>query len=99
MRMTSSARTRLSATRAVDPDVYEAYLKGRYYWNQRSEISIKTAITYFDSAIALDPMYAPHYAAVADCYNQLATLILSTIFCCEQVAPRRLTVSVPHRPH
>jgi len=78
MRMTSSARTRLSATRAVDPDVYEAYLKGRYYWNQRSEISIKTAITYFDSAIALDPTYAPPYAAVADCYNQLATLILST---------------------
>jgi serine/threonine protein kinase/TolB-like protein/Tfp pilus assembly protein PilF len=78
MRMTNSARTRLSATRAVDPDVYEAYLKGRYYWNQRSEVSIKTAITYFDRAIALDPTYAPPYAAVADCYNQLATLILST---------------------
>jgi Tfp pilus assembly protein PilF len=78
LRMTSAARERLSATRAVGPDVYEAYLKGRYYWNQRTEPSLKTAIAYFEKAIAVDPTYAPPYAAVADCYNQLATLNLST---------------------
>jgi len=78
LRMTSGARERLSATRAVGPDVYEAYLKGRYYWNQRTEPSLKTAIAYFDKAIALDPTYAPPYAALADCYNQLATLNLGT---------------------
>ena len=78
LRMTSGARERLSVTRAVGPDVYEAYLKGRYYWNQRTEPSLKTAIAYFDKAIALDPTYAPPYAAIADCYNQLATLNLST---------------------
>lgn len=78
MRMTSGARAMVSATRSVGPDVYEAYLKGRYYWNQRTEPSLKTAIAYFDKAIELDPTYAPPYAAVADCYNQLATLNLST---------------------
>jgi len=78
MRMNESARTRLSAERAVSPDVYEAYLKGRYYWNQRTESSITTAIEYFNRAIALDPSYAPPYAARADCYNQLGTLLMSS---------------------
>jgi eukaryotic-like serine/threonine-protein kinase len=78
MRMTDVARARLSTARAVATDVYEAFLQGRYYWNQRSEPSIKTAIRYFEKAIALDPTYALPYAAVADCYNQLATVQFST---------------------
>jgi TolB-like protein/tetratricopeptide (TPR) repeat protein len=64
------------AVRAVDPDVYEAYLKGRYYWNQRTLVSIRTAIGHFEAALALDPTYAPAYAALADCYNQLATVMV-----------------------
>jgi TolB-like protein/tetratricopeptide (TPR) repeat protein len=67
---------RFAAVRAVDPDVYEAYLKGRYYWNQRTPVSIRTAIGYFETAVALDPTYAPAYAALADCYNQLATVMI-----------------------
>lgn len=78
LRMTDAVKTRLSAARAVAPDVYEAFLQGRYYWNRRTEASIKTAVTYFEKAIVLDPTYAPPYAAVADCYNQLGTLMLST---------------------
>ena len=64
------------AVRAVDPDVYEAYLKGRYYWNQRTPASIQTAIEHFEAALALDPTYAPAYAALADCYNQVATVMI-----------------------
>lgn len=64
------------AVRAVDPDVYEAYLKGRYYWNQRTQVSIRTAIGHFEAALALDPTYAPAYAALADCFNQLATVMI-----------------------
>ena len=64
------------AVRAVDPDVYEAYLKGRYYWNQRTQVSIRAAIGHFEAALALDPTYAPAYAALADCYNQLATVMI-----------------------
>jgi serine/threonine-protein kinase len=64
---------RLTQVRAVDPDVYEAYLKGRYYWNQRTAESLRLAIAQYDTAIRLDPTYAPAYAALADCYNQLGT--------------------------
>jgi len=64
---------RLTRVRAVDPDVYEAYLKGRYYWNQRTSESLHTAIAQYEEAIRLDPTYAPAYAALADCYNQLGT--------------------------
>jgi TolB-like protein/tetratricopeptide (TPR) repeat protein len=67
---------RLSLARAVDPDVYEAYLKGRYYWNLRTRESLGTAITHFEAATALDPSYAPAYAALADCYNQLGTVMV-----------------------
>jgi TolB-like protein/tetratricopeptide (TPR) repeat protein len=64
---------RLTRIRAVDPDVYEAYLKGRYYWNQRTAESLRTAVGHYETAIRLDPTYAPAYAALADCYNLLGT--------------------------
>ena len=64
---------RLTNVRAVDPDVYESYLKGRYYWNQRTAESLRTAVVHYETAIRLDPTYAPAYAALADCYNQLGT--------------------------
>jgi TolB-like protein/Flp pilus assembly protein TadD/predicted Ser/Thr protein kinase len=72
----SAARERLARVRAVDPNVYEAYLKGRYYWNLRTAESIQTAIAHFSRAVALDPTYAPAHAALADCYNQQATLMV-----------------------
>jgi serine/threonine-protein kinase len=73
VRLDEDDSRRLSLVRAVDPDVYEAYLKGRYYWNQRTSESLATAIGQFETSIALDPSYAPAYAALADCYNQLGT--------------------------
>lgn len=66
-----------AAVRAVDPAVYEAYLKGRYYWNQRTVDSLKSAIGYYEAALKLDPTYAPAYAALADCYNQLGTVMVN----------------------
>lgn len=76
VRLTAEDITRLSRVRAVDPDVYESYLKGRYHWNQRTPDSIRTAIEYFQTALRLDPTYAPAHAALADCYNQLGTVMV-----------------------
>ena len=68
---------RFATVRAVDPDVYEAYLKGRYYWNQRTADSLRIAVSHYETALRLDPTYAPAYAALADCYNLLGTVMVN----------------------
>jgi serine/threonine protein kinase/tetratricopeptide (TPR) repeat protein len=55
-------------TRKVDPRAYEAYLRGRYYWNQRTVEDLNEALRYFQEAIADDPEYAAAYSGVADSY-------------------------------
>ena len=72
------ARDRLGTVRAVNPEAYEAYLKGRYEWNQRTQPSLERAIAHFTEAISLDPTYAPSHAALADCYNQFGTVMVGT---------------------
>jgi tetratricopeptide (TPR) repeat protein len=59
----------LASGRAVNPEAYVAYLRGRHFWNRRE---IKKAIEYFEQAIAKDPGYAPAYAGLADSYIILA---------------------------
>jgi len=54
--------------RPVDPEAYEAYLKGIYYWNKRTPESLKKSAEYFQQAIAKDPGYAPAYASLAGFY-------------------------------
>ena len=55
--------------RATDSvEAYSLYLKGRLRWDERSEPSIKAAISYFERAIELDPTYALAYGGLADCY-------------------------------
>ena len=52
----------------IDSEAADLYLRGRFYWNQRTEVSLKQAIKYFQQSIARAPGYAPAYAALADCY-------------------------------
>jgi TolB-like protein/DNA-binding winged helix-turn-helix (wHTH) protein/tetratricopeptide (TPR) repeat protein len=63
---------RLSAVRAVDPEAYEAYLKGRYYWNKRTAESMPKAALYFEQAISKDPTFGAAYSGLADCNSGLA---------------------------
>jgi len=62
-------RNVLARTRPVDPEAYDLYLKGRYYWNQRTPAGIKQSIGYFEEATAKDPNFALAYAGLADAYN------------------------------
>jgi len=55
----------------VNPEAYEAYLKGRYFWNKRTADSLKIAKDYFDQSIAKDATYAPAYSGLADTYALL----------------------------
>jgi len=58
----------LEKSRVVKPEAYEAYLKGRYFWNKRTGDGLKKAIEYFTVAIEKDPNYAEAYAGLADSY-------------------------------
>jgi TolB-like protein/DNA-binding winged helix-turn-helix (wHTH) protein len=55
-------------TQTLNPDAYQAYLKGRYFWNQRTRDGLQTAIDYFTRAVSIDPSYAEAYAGLADSY-------------------------------
>ncbi len=66
--LTSHERDVLKSVKAVNPDAYEAYLKGRYFWNKRTPDGMKKAIANFSEAIQKDPNYAPAYAGLADSY-------------------------------
>jgi TolB-like protein/DNA-binding winged helix-turn-helix (wHTH) protein len=58
----------LEKSPVVKPEAYEAYLKGRYFWNKRTGDGLKKAIEYFTVAIEKDPNYAQAYAGLADSY-------------------------------
>ncbi len=58
----------LAKSKTVSPAAYEAYLKGRYFWNKRTGDGLRTAIQYFNRAIDADPTYAEAYAGLADSY-------------------------------
>jgi eukaryotic-like serine/threonine-protein kinase len=75
--LTPQDDARLSRVRAVDPSVYESYLKGRYHWNKRTQASLATAVEHFRAAIAEDPTYAPAHVGLADCYNQMGTVMVA----------------------
>ncbi|HEY0747216.1 MAG TPA: winged helix-turn-helix domain-containing protein [Steroidobacteraceae bacterium] len=55
-----------ASRRSVDPGAYEAYLKGRYYWNKRTAEGMQKAAVYFQQAIDKDPSYAAAYSGLAD---------------------------------
>ncbi|NDQ55460.1 MAG: protein kinase [Acidipila sp.] len=52
-----------------NPEAYQLYVKGRYYWNKRTNADLKTAISYFNQAIDKDPGYALAYSGLADAYS------------------------------
>jgi TolB-like protein/Tfp pilus assembly protein PilF len=62
---------RVSASGSISPEAYEAYLKGRYLWNQRTLDALQKSLKHFEKAIEIDPDYAPSYAGVADSYLTL----------------------------
>jgi Tfp pilus assembly protein PilF len=52
-------------------EAFDLYLKGRYYWNQRTEQGLKQSVQYFQAALQQSPDYALAYAGMADAYNLL----------------------------
>jgi tetratricopeptide (TPR) repeat protein len=67
--VTSQELARLGAKRPVNPQAYEAYLRGRHELNKGTEQNWKQARVYFERAKEIDPNYAPAYAGLADYYG------------------------------
>jgi serine/threonine-protein kinase len=64
----------MAKARAVDPQVYQDYLQGRYFVDQGKPDSVEKARLSFERAIARDPAFAPAHAGLADVYSWLAYL-------------------------
>jgi TolB-like protein/Tfp pilus assembly protein PilF len=64
-KLSGSEKLLMAKKPTVNPEAYELYLKGRFFWNKRTAEDLRKAIDYFNAAIAKDPDYALAYAAVA----------------------------------
>ena len=69
--LTPQEQAALKSVKVVNPEAYEDYLKGRYFWNKRTADSLKVAQAYFNQAIEEDPKYARAYSGLADTYALL----------------------------
>ena len=87
IKLTPEDQVRLASTRPVSTQSYDNYLKGRYYWNKRSQEGLTKAINYFQAAVEKDPHYALAYAGLADCYSIIGSAIVGTVPATE-VAPK-----------
>ena len=69
--VTPQEQAALKSVRVVNPEAYESYLKGRYFWNKRTPDGLRVALAYFNQAVEEDPNYAQAYSGLADTYALL----------------------------
>ncbi len=67
-KLTGSEKDAMSKKPTANPEAYELYLKGRFFWNKRTSIDLPKSVDYYNQAIAKDPNYALAYAGLADAY-------------------------------
>jgi len=103
-KLSGAEETKVTRTATADPEAYQAYLKGRYYWNRRTAENLKKAIEQFKSATDRDPDYALAFVGLADCYavfsEYAGTTTGETIPQAKAYAERALAID-PHlaEPH
>jgi TolB-like protein/Tfp pilus assembly protein PilF len=71
-KLSGSEKTAMSKKPTANPEAYELYLKGRFFWNKRTAADLRKGIEYFNQAIEKDPNYALAYAGLADSYTLLS---------------------------
>ena len=72
--ISTQERAQLRTRRPVHPEALDAYMRGRYFWNRRTEESLLRAVQYFERAIAADAEYALAYSGLADSYSLLGSI-------------------------
>lgn len=71
LKLSGEGEQKLTKKYTDNNEAYQLYLKGRYYWNKRTEENLNKAIEQFKAAADKDPSYALAYAGLADCYSLL----------------------------
>jgi tetratricopeptide (TPR) repeat protein len=71
IKLAPQAEARLRRTSTVEPLAYEAFLRGRYFWNQRTRKALENSLQQFRESIRHDHEYAPADAGMADSYLSL----------------------------
>ena len=72
-KLSTTEKKQVTKQGTQNPEAYELYLKGRYYWNKQTFPGLTTAISYFNQAIAKDPGYALAYSGLADAHLVLTS--------------------------
>jgi TolB-like protein/Tfp pilus assembly protein PilF len=70
-RLSGSEKTAMAKKPTTNPEAYELYLQGRFFWNKRTAADLRKSIDYFNQAIAKDPNYALAYAGLAVAWSLL----------------------------
>jgi len=83
-RLAGEPRKQIARGATSDPEAYQLYLKGRYYWEKRTTESLEKAKDYFSQAIERDPNYALAYVGLADYYDVVS-----------DYAPIKITEAMP----
>jgi TolB-like protein/Tfp pilus assembly protein PilF/tRNA A-37 threonylcarbamoyl transferase component Bud32 len=71
LQVSSADRTRVSRRDSVNPEAYQLYLRGRYFWNKRTANDFRKSVSYFTQAVEKEPTFALAYAGLADSYGLL----------------------------
>jgi TolB-like protein/Tfp pilus assembly protein PilF len=70
--LTPKEKELVEKSQTENPEAYNLYLQGRFFWNKRTEAGLNKSVEYFEKAIEVDPNYALAYAGLADTYYILA---------------------------
>ncbi|HKN59986.1 MAG TPA: protein kinase [Candidatus Acidoferrales bacterium] len=73
LHLTGEETQQLSRRYTDNPEAYQLYLKGRFYWNKRTQQGFLKAIEYYQQAIDKDPSYGLAYAGLSESYPPLST--------------------------
>jgi serine/threonine protein kinase/TolB-like protein/Tfp pilus assembly protein PilF len=71
VQVSSDERTRVARSDSVNPEAYQLYLRGRYFWNKRTVNDFRKSVSYFSQAVDKEPTFALAYAGLADSYGLL----------------------------
>jgi serine/threonine protein kinase/Flp pilus assembly protein TadD len=85
MRVTGEDEKRMTKSYTPNPEAYQDYLRGRFWWGKASKEGIDKAIEYYQQAITKDPNYALAYSGLADCYSLSVTFGFASV---KEASPR-----------